>query len=167
MEGAEAVVRAHHFPRIRVYDRRVKPSGQSHGEKCGVDVLPQRQAEGNIGDAKDGPAAQLCSDAADRFQNRQGALRIGADGHTQGVDQDILFADAVALCLRIDPAGDGDPAVCCFRDPLFVERQGNQHAPVMPHKGKHGVHDLPLSVYGIDERLSVVDAQRRCESLRI
>ena len=68
------------------HDRARQAGGHRHRQERGVEHVPLRQPERDVGRAQAHVHAERVADQADRLQRRRDRLGVGADGHRQRVD---------------------------------------------------------------------------------
>ena len=79
----------------RVHDRAGQPGGHRHRQEGRVEHVALRQAEGHVGRAERHVHAQLVADQRIVSSVVVDRVGVGADGHGQRVDDDVLGRDPV------------------------------------------------------------------------
>src|ERR687897_404740 len=104
------------------------------------------QAEGDVGDAQDGPdPGQLGLDPPDRLQGGHGVapqvLLARPEREGEGVEDEVLGGQAVLGDGQVvDAVGDAQLPVDVAGLALLVDQQGDQGGPVPPGHRADGVH---------------------------
>ena len=106
-------------------------------------------------------AAELLPDAAERRQRGERRVIVRADRHGEGVKEQVLFVDTIALCLGKNLLRDGKAPLCRRGDAVLVQRERHDNAAVLLHQREDRLHALALAVYRIDNGFAVVAAERR------
>ena len=149
----------HHGDGIRIHDGGGQTVFQRQCKEGAVHPVSVRQAEGNVGYAQGGVAAQSVPDLPEGTKSCQRRTGVRTDGHGEGVKNDILFVDPVFCGTGENFFGNGHPSFRRFRDAVFVQRQGNCHTAVLFQQGEDGVHAFFLAVHRVDQRFPVDPAQ--------
>ena len=92
---------------------------------------------------------------------------VGAHCHAQAVQDNILRADAVPGGLPEDLLPHCGPPLGSLRNPLLVQAEAHNHAPVLGSQRENLLHHLGLAVYRVYEGLAVVNAQGPLHGLDI
>ena len=90
------IIGLHHVRGIGIHYCRRQAVLKCHGKKHAVDGVTAGQTEGHIGNAERGVAAKPVFYTSQRLKCGQCGGVVRADGHGQGVKNDIIFADSVS-----------------------------------------------------------------------
>ncbi len=132
-QHAECVVCLHHLQRIGIHDGGGKTIAECHGKEDAIDRIAVWQAEGDIRDSQGSMASQLPADAPQCLQSRQARLLVRGDSQRQGIEDNVLLANAVYGGSRQDLLGDFHTGIRRSGDALFIQGQRHNHAAVFLH----------------------------------
>ena len=144
----------------------VSPAYDASGEEGGAERVPARQPERDVRRAERHVQPELVADEADRLERRHDGLRIGADGHRERVDDDVLERDLLASVDGVDePLADLEPLLRRLGDPGLVVDEADDRRAVLLHERQHALEPLLLAGDRVDERLPLVGGEPGLERL--
>ena len=126
------------------------------GKKGSVDKIAGRKAKGNIGNSKTGFAAKLVADSLEGIQGGDSTFRVGADTHSQRVDNDIFCGNSVIGSAGVNFTGNCDAALGSFGNTGFIDCKGNKKAAVFFCQRENLLHNFFLAVYRVYHRFTVI-----------
>ncbi len=144
-----------HLPYRGVHNGAGQAALNRHGQKQGVDGCPVRQAEGDVGEPQCQIDAQFVPNELNGLKGFQTGLIVGADGHGQGVDDDVFPRDADLFRAFHNPPGDGEPLFCGLGDAAVVHGEPDDRGPVLLDQGKDLFQFMRFTVDRIDQGLSL------------
>ena len=156
----------HHFSGPGIHDRRGESALNGHRKKGRGNHLPPGKPKGYIGYSQRSMHPQFLADSTNGFQRYHRGGGIRRNRHRQRIHDNVLFRDSISGCPFHNLFGDIDPALRIHGNPLFIQRKRDQYAAVSSGQRKHLLHALLLSIYGIDQRLTIIDPNRSLQYLR-
>ena len=92
---------------------------------------------------------------------------LGRGGQGQAVHKDIFFWNAVLLSAADDFFGNSKALFGKQRDTAFIQCQCNNGSTVFFNQREDCLHGLLLTVYRVDDRLTIIDTKRCLDRLRV
>ena len=159
-EHVECVHRLHILRDVGVEDGKVQPRIHRHGEECGVDDLPCRQSERDVGHPESGLDCVSALYLPDGGEGEHSLILLRADCEGETVHNHILLRDADGFCGGDDLFRERDPLLHGVRHSPLVHGESDDRRAVLFRDGEQFRKGLLLRIDGVEDGFARVGAQR-------
>ena len=130
-------------------------------------MLAERESKRNIRNSKNRKAVLNFLYIFYSCQSCNGCLVVGTYSHGKRVYDDVFFRDSVFCGFCVKLFYNLNSFFCAFRNSAFIQGKGNNHTAVFFYKREDLFHNFLFSVYRINKRLSVINAEGLFHSNRV